>query len=271
MQLNSSPKKNLVYVPRAEISLLHRFSDIPVVNRDYYLSGANVRAYDAGTDHWTNQTVPPGISCFVPINIPHGQPNGVHASAAYSVLVNGELTNLRLVFTHVMKLKLTNGTYSQAHHYNLYPTVPMSENDYFTRLVTDTTTNPPLWQWTLCNQVAGSGELFLSSNLLEEGDLSGFLDSQIRILAYYVSEWYKNVRFTTELLLLNDLYVWLVEEKPELDQISVIAHRSRYVSYLLRTFSATDTSGQALLDDIRLSLEELFKADPSHAKNESAV
>ena len=55
---------------------------------------------------------------------------------------------------------------------------------------------------------------------------------------------------------MNDLYRWIVTEKPLLETIANVSVRANLVTHILAMFSAErgDVSGDALLDDIRISL-----------------
>ena len=91
-------------------------------------------------------------------------------------------------------------------------------------------------------------------------------DFHVRTILYYLKNWYKDTVELVDKLYMNDLYDYLVTEKPDLEVLSQNSFRCNMVFYLLTKYKSPedDPYGNVLLQDVLLSLDEIKNSNVSY-------
>ena len=249
---------------------VHRFMAVPVKIRDYDVEEINgkqiVKSFPVPkhsgkeSNRWSLKNMPIGISCFIPIDVPHKFPMDMTCTT-----LQGKLNDeWKFVFTHIMKIKLEN-TYTTAYHFNLYCEISLSLEHFLNIL---NTPNDNSYQWLPCI-LGGQGKLI--DELHTEDDLDDWSDFHVRTFLYYLKNWYKDTVELIDKLYMNDLYDYLVTEKPDLEVLSQHSFRCNMVFYLLTKYKSPedDPYGNVLLQDVLLSLDEIKNSNVSDIVNKS--
>jgi hypothetical protein len=253
------PSKGHVFT-KFEANVLHRLSGIPNCPRDYDLNDdGTVKAYQLGENElkWSNKRHPKGISCFIPIEVPHGHFGKSPLPNCFTT--GGELPhNWQAVFTHKMKLRLVDRSITEAYHYNLYSIVPISEEEFVSAV------ENKRWTWLPCEL---RGESCLAVSLYFEKDCED-LEPEIRTLLCHLSRWYTSESNLSMKLLINDTYTWIATEKPSLDELVDNYVRYDLVKYYANNYCSveeSDAQSVADLNDILLQLEDIEDTSVSNS------
>lgn len=259
----NAPPRNVAHqVPKQGQSLVfhvegvHRLPGEPRENLDYYVvDTVYVQHYEDPLEgKWTKKTIPPGISVFIPL--PADGDHGYFNSGQGCNILGGTLPEpFRMTYVQVLRLKMIDGSRKQTARFHVYVRESGVTKEKFVGILKNSETSSQ-YQWLVCSQICGSG---LCTDLFRREDADDFEDCKVRILHYYVSEWYKqcDTDDITIRVLMNGFYMWLTEQKPTLRDIAEDSAHSSFALYLLQNFSAAigDDMGGAELEDIEESLK----------------
>ena len=179
---------------------IYRLAGLPQPNRDYSLTiNGMVHSYGTAPPNgvWARKRIPKGISCFIPTTSPRGRFVVVPTTGAF---ISQLPTNWSAVYTNIMRLRLSDGSFISHHHFHLYPTVEISETEFLEVVLASVDRN-----WQVCNAMGGCG---FPSVLYEPSD-DDDLEPHLRTILYYIGEWYRITDDLTDQVIMNDIYTWI--------------------------------------------------------------
>ena len=244
-----------------EFPVVHQFQ-CPVDSRFDYAVDENgdLRYYPdppTDTEQFTDN-FPVGWSCFSPITFPHDKPGSdIHRPCfrtAFITLNKG----WRMVFTHTMILNSSGGTRSTADHFLIYPCEAKTFDQFLTEPFEDS-----IRPWHPCTQKveeSNSDCAWVFGDWAE--DSRNISDIRVRwILSCIVNVFIQDTTLPASILmLLNDIYTWIVAEQPSLQ--SFTQHRYR-CWVLLKLMQGSDEQVQARMDEVMLFLEKALHEAPT--------
>ncbi len=222
---------------------LHRFHGAPKKDRDYKsINGTIVPPDEVGlVGPWPKKRIPKGISCFIPIELPHGHFG--KAPAPDCAFISRLPENWKAVYTGLMKLRLSDQSTTTAQHFHIYPTIEVTEAQFLEIVHTSAD-----WPWNVCSAVGTGFPSYLNIADSDDEDLEPLLQT----IVYYLAVWYSLSNDITDQILMNDVYTWITTTKPDFEELSADFVRSSFIEYLIKSYPEDDDdpTGTILLYDI---------------------
>ncbi|GBB83938.1 hypothetical protein RclHR1_01060002 [Rhizophagus clarus] len=195
-----------------------------------------------------------GVSCFVPLEIPHNVPSENHSKKeipCYFLPEGVSLSEgLALFYTHKMKLRFPSGEQT-ALHFVIAPTMRMTKEDYEQSVKS--------LNWQICTVKASAEMIDLVSH---DDDLDGIEDFRMNEVYWLMEIWHEQTMCTMDRLHANDIHTWIALDKPSFQDLIMHEPRGYIVfSALARLNAITPTSHVTeltYLGDILGELEDNF-------------
>ena len=220
---------------------LHRFHGTPKKDRDYKSTTNGTIAPPDDVGPWPKRRIPKGISCFIPIELPHGHFG--NAPAPGCAFISRLPENWKAVYTGLMVLRLSDQSTTTAHHFHIYPTIEVTEAQFLEIVHTSAD-----WPRNVCSAVGAGFPSYLNVADSDDEDLEPLLQT----IVYYLAVWYSLSNDITDQILMNDVYTWITTTKPDFEELSADFVRSSFIEYLIKSYPEDDDDpiGTILLYDI---------------------